>query len=404
MEFPQNAVEIIRILQKQGFIAFFAGGCVRDMIFNRDPSDYDIATNASTEQVKALFKKTVPVGESFGVVRVVLDKEEYEVASFRTDGKYSDGRRPDAITLSTPEEDSRRRDFTINGLFYDPTTGQVIDYVNGTTDIINRIIRAVGDASKRFEEDRLRMLRAVRFSAQLPDFRIHETTREAIKKESAHISLISKERITQELAKIWSSPAPAKGWLALLTTGLLPHVCPNVEPIDELIQMFERIPEETTDRAEREILGWALIAQGLSSVSAVEDHMKTHFRLSKRDLKRLLGLIEVKQLLTVSSIEPTADVVGLLLSSEAETAQRFQRVLLGQGPRSEMLNRIAQDLIANPLPLGEIPNGDDLKHLGLGKALGEALKIASASIYERRAKTKAEAIAVVKAQLQASDG
>ena len=164
----QLAVEVVRTLREAGFQALFAGGCVRDELLGQPPTDYDVATDATPDRVMALFRRTVPVGVSFGVVRVLGPKDagEVEVATFRSDGQYLDGRRPESVTFGTAEADASRRDFTINGMFLDPIEGTVIDYVGGREDLDRRLIRAIGAPHARFEEDKLRLLRAVRISSR----------------------------------------------------------------------------------------------------------------------------------------------------------------------------------------------------------------------------------------------
>ena len=164
----EGADRVAAILREGGHQAYFAGGCVRDALLGQRPKDYDIATDATPERVAALFRRTVLVGAAFGVVKVLLGRREYEVATFRTEGQYTDGRRPDAVAYATdPEEDVRRRDFTVNALLMDPRDDRVVDYVGGQADLQVGVISAVGDPIERFHEDRLRMLRAVRFAARL---------------------------------------------------------------------------------------------------------------------------------------------------------------------------------------------------------------------------------------------
>src|SRR3989338_7851594 len=163
----RNAVGIVRTLKKAGHEDYFVGGCGRDLVMRRDPKDYDVATSARPEEVAKLFRRTIPVGAQFGVQIVMIGKTAYEVATFRTDQEYKDGRHPEGVIFSSPKEDALRRDFTVNGLFYDPLKKKVIDYVGGREDLKKRLIRAIGDPDSRFAEDRLRMLRAVRFAATL---------------------------------------------------------------------------------------------------------------------------------------------------------------------------------------------------------------------------------------------
>src|SRR4051812_25662794 len=207
----QTAREIVRKLRAAGHVAYYAGGCVRDLLRGEVPKDVDVATDARPEKVQKIFPRTYAVGAHFGVI-VVLEKEhQFEVATFRSDGAYVDGRRPTEVHFATAEEDAARRDFTINGMFFDPVAIHVIDFVGGRADLEQRVIRAIGDASQRFAEDRLRMLRAVRFATVL-DFEIEEKTWEALVRAAPSIQEISAERIREELVRIFLSPQRARGW------------------------------------------------------------------------------------------------------------------------------------------------------------------------------------------------
>ncbi len=204
---PQRefAVEIVRKLRDAGFLAYFAGGCVRDLLLNRPAKDYDVATSARPDEVRKLFghRRTLAVGESFGVIIVLGPKAagQVEVATFRTDLDYTDGRRPDGVVFCSPEEDALRRDFTINGMFYDPIDSRVIDYVGGEADLATGIIRALRDPFERMREDKLRMLRAVRFTATL-EFQLDPATADAVRQMAPQLSVVSAERIAQELKKM----------------------------------------------------------------------------------------------------------------------------------------------------------------------------------------------------------
>ena len=199
------AVEIVRRLSEAGFTAYLAGGCVRDCLLGLDPKDYDVATDARPEQVRDLFPRAQGVGEAFGVMLVRLHGHMIEVATFRTDASYSDRRRPDSVTFSDAEHDAQRRDFTINGLFEDPLTDRIIDYVGGRSDLETRLVRAIGDPETRLEEDRLRMLRAVRFAARF-GFTIEAQTAEAIQAAAGELAGVSRERIGQEVRWMLSHP------------------------------------------------------------------------------------------------------------------------------------------------------------------------------------------------------
>ena len=234
-EFKQSktflgAVSIIKTLKKHNFNSFICGGAVRDIILGFEPKDIDIATSATPDQVESLFKKTIPVGKQFGIIVVLMDGEEFEVASFRNDGNYTDGRRPDSIVFSTPKEDASRRDLTINGLFFNPLTNEVIDFVDGKADIEAKKIRFIGNAEERIEEDRLRIVRAVRFTARL-GFEMDDDTFKAIKKNAHRIHDVSVERIKDELDKMMAMEKPSVAFELLHKTGLLAHILPEVDAL-----------------------------------------------------------------------------------------------------------------------------------------------------------------------------
>ena len=237
-----TAQEIVKILSGAGFKAYWAGGCVRDMLMGIKPLDYDIATDAPPEQVMKIFKKTIPIGASFGVVKVLYDDFEFEVATFRSDGKYIDGRRPVEVNFSSEKEDAFRRDFTINGIFYDPAHEKIIDYVNGQADIKNNIIRTINDPKDRFSEDRLRLIRAVRFAAGF-QYEIEPHTYNTIKELAETILQISAERIRDELRKMLTGVHPAESIQLLDEVGILKVILPEVTAMKGIKQPEEFHPE-----------------------------------------------------------------------------------------------------------------------------------------------------------------
>ncbi len=236
------ATSIVRRLQQAGHRAYFAGGCVRDMLRSVQAHDYDVATSATPEQVQQLFPKTVPVGAQFGVVLVLEDGHQFEVATFRSDEAYIDGRRPSAVHYGSPEQDALRRDFTVNGLFCDPVTGQLIDYVEGRADIKRRLIRTIGNPNQRFSEDKLRMLRCVRFAANL-EYEIASETLAAVKAMASQITAVSAERIRDELIKAFTRPHAGRGLELLDASGLLREVLPEVAAMRGVEQPPEFHPE-----------------------------------------------------------------------------------------------------------------------------------------------------------------
>lgn len=231
----------VETLQKAGHQALLAGGCVRDALMGREPNDFDIATDASPDQTRALFPNSLEVGKQFGVTILPIDDFQLEIATFRKDGPYLDGRRPSTIEFSNAKEDALRRDFTVNAMFADPLTGEVSDFVGGQKDLAAKIIRAVGDPRNRFEEDKLRILRAVRFAAQL-DFLIETETLKAIKEYHTQLSVVSKERIHDELLKLFKAKKAHVGIELLRTTGLLHQIAPGLLiPPDRWQTMLKRV-------------------------------------------------------------------------------------------------------------------------------------------------------------------
>lgn len=225
----RSALSIVRTLRAAGFTAYWAGGCVRDMLMGRPPKDYDIATTATPDEVAALFPKTVAVGKAFGVIQVHAEGATYEVATFRREADYADGRRPSSVAFCAPEEDARRRDFTINGLFYDPVDETVLDFVGGRADIEARIIRTIGRPEERLGEDYLRMLRAARLAAVL-EFAIEPGTADAVRRSAALLTRVSAERIQQELTRLlMEAPRAGQGLVLLRELGLLSIILPEVD-------------------------------------------------------------------------------------------------------------------------------------------------------------------------------
>ncbi len=225
---PKEAADwIVRHLRDQGFEALLAGGCVRDMLMGRPPKDYDVATGAKPLELLNIFRRTLKVGVQFGVIMVGDAGPWIEVATFRSDVHYSDGRHPDRVVFSTAQQDALRRDFTVNGMFYDPVTGEVIDYVAGQADLTRRVIRAIGRPSERFAEDHLRLLRAVRFAAVL-DFAIEPHTWQAVVEYAPLLAKVSRERVLEELGRMLTSPGRTIGMRMLAESDLLPHAIPAV--------------------------------------------------------------------------------------------------------------------------------------------------------------------------------
>lgn len=242
MTMRQSAESLARRLQAAGHVAYFAGGCVRDELLGETPKDFDIATDATPAAVQELFPRSQAVGAHFGVIVVREGGHHFEIATFRTDGSYGDGRRPDSVAFSTPQEDAQRRDFTVNGMFLDPVTGKVIDYVGGLDDLRERRLRAIGDPAARFREDHLRLMRAVRFATVL-GYGIEPVTWAAVMAHAESIKRISIERTRDELVKILLHPQRLRGFDLLAESRLLFHILPEMEALKGCTQPPEFHPE-----------------------------------------------------------------------------------------------------------------------------------------------------------------
>ena len=282
---PDAAIRIIQNLEASGHRALLAGGCVRDALLGFEPKDWDIATDAAPEAVQGRFEKTVAVGAQFGVVRVRVGNQEFEVAQFREDGPYSDGRHPDAVRPSDEKGDANRRDFTINGMFYDVSNHELLDYVGGRRDLDEGIIRAIGEPNLRFREDHLRMMRAIRFSARF-DFALEAATASSIEANAELIGKISPERIRDELTTILTQKNADAAFAMLDSSGLLEHVLPEVAAMRGVAQPPEFHPEGDVwthvlamlriERSASPTLAWGILLHdaGKPATYAVTDRIR----------------------------------------------------------------------------------------------------------------------------------
>ena len=287
-----HARDILQQLRQSGHEAYFVGGCVRDFILGKASDDYDIVTSALPDQILSLFPRTISIGAKFGVIAVIIDNHPYEVATYRSDDVYEDGRHPSRIRFSSAQEDLFRRDFTVNGLLMDPVSSEILDYVDGRADLEKKIIRTIGDPESRFNEDYLRMLRAVRFAANL-DFAIEPETQKAITRNAPKIKQISVERIRDELHKILTRGGARAGFELLAETNLLPEVLPEVVRMrgveqpprfhpegdvwEHTLRMLERLPAgELTDKNIG--LAWGVLLHDVGKpVTRTEDEKGVHF-------------------------------------------------------------------------------------------------------------------------------
>ncbi|MDO8784583.1 MAG: HD domain-containing protein [Syntrophales bacterium] len=319
-----TATGIVRRLRQAGHEAYLVGGCVRDLLRGIEPGDYDIATSARPDAVQALFPHTVPVGISFGVMLVIEGGQSYEVATFRTEDGYEDGRRPSLVEFATAREDVCRRDFTVNGLLLDPETGRIIDYVGGRQDIERRLIRTIGEPEERLTEDYLRMLRAVRFAANL-GFEIDQQTFEAIKRHAPAICRISAERVREELTRLITGGGARRGMELLAATGLLAVLLPEIGAMrgvtqpatfhpegdvwEHTMQMLDMLPlgaGKETDAC----LAWSVVMHDIGKAyTRSEDESGVHFYGHVRKGEEIADAVMRRLKFSRAEMETTIDLV-----------------------------------------------------------------------------------------------
>ena len=359
------AMRIVRRLRDHGYQALWAGGCVRDMLLGRPPQDYDVATNALPDRVVELFRVTRKVGAQFGVVLARQGRIWTEVATFRSDLGYEDGRRPTGVVFGSPQEDAERRDFTVNGMFYDPLSEQVVDFVAGQADLQAGVIRAIGAPKARFAEDHLRVLRAVRFAARL-GFDIEPVTHAALREYAPAVAGVSPERVREELAMVLTDPGRARAFALMETLGLLPHLWPDAawsaEQAAACGTMLERLNEP--------------VSFELALAVLLHDRSVSHCRQVCRRLacsnatrRRLCRLVENCAAL-VSDPRPGLGKLKLLMADEAfDQLMEFYRVTLLARRRelashAELLQRAAA-IAPEAVQPDPLVTGEDLLRLGL---------------------------------------
>jgi poly(A) polymerase len=423
-----TATAIVRRLRDAGHVAYFNGGCVRDMVRGVEPHDIDIATSATPEQVQALFPKTVAVGVQFGVVLVLEDKHQFEVATFRSDEAYVDGRRPTFVRFGSPEEDAQRRDFTINGLFFDPIANKIIDFVGGRADIAGRIVRAIGEPRQRFAEDKLRLLRCIRFASSL-GFEIESKTLAAVREQAAQIDIVSAERIRDELIKIFTRPNAGRGLELLDTSGLLKETLPEIVAMKGVEQPPEFHPEgdvfahtklmlDALPPAPSVVLAFAVLLHDVGKPPTFEratdrirfnEHDRVGAVIAEAILRRLrfpnnqidqivLCVAEHMRFQHVQQMRP-AKLKRILARETFADELELHRIDCQASHRNlenyEFLKIKAAELppdVVKPRPL---LTGHDLLALGLkpGPKVGQILREVEELQLEERLKSKAEALA-----------
>ncbi|HVK62705.1 MAG TPA: CCA tRNA nucleotidyltransferase [Bdellovibrionales bacterium] len=384
-----NAVkEVCLRLNEAGFEALLAGGCVRDMIMGREPNDFDVATSATPDQVEALFPKSVGVGKAFGVMILPFEGFQVEVATFREDLEYKDGRRPEGVRFSTAQADSKRRDFTVNALFFDPLKNQVIDYIDGQKDIQRKLLRTVGLANHRFDEDKLRLLRAVRFAAQL-DFDIEHETLQAVIERSSEVGVVSRERIRDELLKLLHTPKRLKGLMLLLSTGLLSGAFPESAPfiLEEETNWLKRF--EFVKPSESDAVLLALFFYPVFKRTGEQDFKNRHLKTLKLDTaisNEIVHLLNnVESVLKPSEIRK-GELAETLFDAKSTHLKEFGDVLAKtenavESDRVQWIETVTQ----TAAPYREaFLNGADLKAIGMqpGPRMGEILREAQLLQYE----------------------
>ncbi len=393
-----GASEIVRKLRDRGYEAYFVGGCVRDMVMEIEPVDYDIATAAHPGQVMEIFPWTEPIGEKFGVVMVIHRGHPYEVATFRSDEAYVDGRHPSGVVFTGPEDDVLRRDFTINGLLYDPIAGKVIDLVEGRADIERKVVRAIGDPRDRFEEDKLRLLRAIRFGARF-GYSIEGRTWTAVCEMAPGIHQVSPERIREELFRILVEGQAASGIRMLEESGLCAEILPELswdDHIDKCLGLMK--PSPAPDYAFAVLLHER--APGDVRAAAVR------LRLSNREIAHIDALVRGQAGFSEVSRLPAAVLKRFLRQRRFEDHLELYRVHTAAAGRPmdayEYVNeRLAawtvEDLSPRPLISGE-----DLISLGLkpGPSFTRILTAVEDEQLEDRLSDRESALAFVRDRFQ----
>ncbi len=433
------AREIVSRLRQRGHVAYFAGGCVRDLVRGEVPKDIDIATDARPEEVQKIFSRTYAVGAHFGVIVVLENGFQFEVATFRSDGAYLDGRRPAEVHFSTAEEDAKRRDFTINGMFFDPEKNEVIDYVGGRADLTAKIIRAIGDPAQRFAEDRLRMLRAVRFATVL-DFEIEPATWEALVRQAGSITDISAERIREELVRIFMSPRRGRGWDLLDASGLMRVILPELEAMKGCEQppqfhpegdvfkhtriMLELLPNETSLPLVLSVLFHDI---GKPPTSTVDETGRIRFNGHDRVGAEMTEALMQRLRFSRAEIDATVEAVRqhmvfkdvpkmrvaklkrFMARPTFEDELELHRVDCASShamlDNYEFLQRKKEEFANEPIIPPPLVKGNDLLSLGLkpGPRFGEILEAVETRQLEGGFKDREEALAWVKQEFFATD-
>lgn len=386
----EEALRICRVLDEAGHTAYFAGGCVRDALLKRTPKDFDVATDATPERVRSIFgrRRTLAFGATFGVIGVLPPRdsdrgqadgttqhdsmtkvEPTEVATFRSDGEYTDGRRPDQVRFGDAENDALRRDFTINGLFYDPLRHRVIDFVGGVQDLEKRLLRTIGIAAERFNEDKLRMLRAVRFATVL-EFELDHSAKLEIRRRSGEVELVSGERIGAEMRRLLMAKSVISGIRLLSETGLSEFVFPESASLELASLDLERLTAAFASKSGMSFPAALAVISESSSVgdtNAVVQSAATRWRLSNDEVRRTTFALAQWSVLARAQSIPWSKLQPILIDRDIETALEVTEALATADRLSMEGIKRCRDAISWPserLDPAPLINGKDLRDAG----------------------------------------
>jgi poly(A) polymerase len=406
------AIAVVRRLREAGHQALWAGGCVRDELLGLVPDDFDVATDARPEEVARIFRRTVAVGVSFGVIQVLGPREgpqlSIEVATFRSDGAYIDGRRPETVRFSSPQEDAQRRDFTINGLFFDPLENRLIDFVGGQADLDARLLRAIGDPRQRFEEDKLRLMRGIRISARF-GFEIEPDTLDAIRAMADQISVVSAERIADELRKMLLLPKRAHAMVLLMDLGLARAVLPELAP--QRGSSENSASEAFGDSWDRTLRALAFLGKDASftlafacllhGVGKQADLICKRLKLSVADREAVAWLVHRQRILCDARSMPVSKLKRILASPGVRELLALHRALALAERQETNHVEYCEQLLAEwseaELNPPALVTGHDLEGMGLrpGPVFKELLEVVRDAQLEGVIGTREEATALL---------
>lgn len=366
----EKVLKIVETLNTKGFKAWLAGGCVRDALIDRTPKDFDVVTDAKPDEIENLFEKTIAVGKTFGIIKVQIEDVIFDVATFRSDFLYKDGRHPESIKFSTPEEDALRRDFTMNALFYNPLTSQIYDFVKGREDIEKRVIRTIGNPKDRFDEDKLRLLRALRFVSEL-GFQLEEKTFSVLKTNITDVKSVSSERITEELLKLLKGEHLFKSLDLLKNSGALKVLFHKNQIEDKNWLSFKKWVSQ-----HQPFTDFLLCLAALLLTLKIED-CKQHFfsfhSFSKKEENLISEALELQREISQWNTLSKAKRCRLLAKESMPFSLRLYSFFILLNPTCDSLP--LEDLIASCKPLPQpYLRGEDLIERGIsGKPIGEWL-------------------------------